>query len=67
MEHKAEVNIVEDILIIDKLHQCFSHIALAAVKKLIQDRLITDLKLDGNKEVDIFYKSCVYAKVTQLL
>lgn len=64
--HETEVNIVKDMLIIDKIHWCLSYITSAATRKLIQNGIITGLKLNGNKEVDIFCKSCIYIKVTQL-
>lgn len=62
--YEAEVNMIKDILTINKLYQCLGYITLAVARKLIQNELVTSLKLDSNKEVNMFCKLYVYAKIT---
>jgi hypothetical protein len=61
-----EVNIVTESLTKDALHRRLGHISPVAAEQLIQEGLVTGLKLSEVKSSDITCDSCAYAKATRL-
>ena len=66
MEHKPaeKVNLAEEILTVDKLHQHLGHMSPKSTQKLVKDSFVTGLKLEPTSNADIFCESCIYAKAT---
>jgi hypothetical protein len=61
-----EVNVASEPLTVQLLHRQLGHIAPGAAQKLVQDSLVTGLKLMDSGDADFFCKSCAYGKMTWL-
>jgi len=61
-----EVNVVNESLTLDLLHQWLGHIAHSAAQKLVCDGLVTGLELKESRKTNLFCESCTYGKMTQV-
>ena len=69
VEHELnieEANVAVDSLTLEQLHRRLGHISPVIAKKLIEDKLVTGVRLKYTSSGDPFFcESCVYAKATR--
>jgi hypothetical protein len=58
-------NIAVETVTVMELHRRMGHIAPDAARKLVEDKLVTGIKLDTSTTESTFCESCVHAKATR--
>jgi len=60
-----KINVAEEALTLDQLHRRLGHISASAARKLVSDRLVTGLRLEGGDVGEFFCEFCAYGKMTR--